>query len=96
MGVKEVGIIVNGATGRIGTTQHLMNVLAPIRAEGGLDVGVDRVMPRLLLIGRDSDALAGLAQTFDAEWVDDLDAALAKPDYPIFFERRQPSSASLR
>ena len=86
MGVKEVGIIVNGATGRIGTTQHLMNVLAPIRAEGGLEVGVDRVMPRLLLIGRDSDALAGLAQTFDAEWVDDLDAALAKPDYPIFFD----------
>ena len=36
MGVKEIGIIVNGATGRIGATQHLSNALAPIRGEGGL------------------------------------------------------------
>ncbi len=36
MAVKEIGIIFNGATGRIGSTQHLANALAPIRAEGGL------------------------------------------------------------
>jgi hypothetical protein len=35
MSVKEIGIILHGATGRIGATQHLANALAPIRAEGG-------------------------------------------------------------
>ena len=87
MAVKEVGIIVNGATGRIGATQHLANVLAPIRAEGGLAVGGDRIVPRLLLLGRDRDALAGLAQTYGIDdWTTDLDAALAKPEFPIFFD----------
>ena len=84
MGVKEVGIILNGASGRIGATQHLANALAPIRAEGGLAAGPDRLLPRLLLVGRDRAALAGLAQTFGAEWTDDLAAALARPDFPIF------------
>jgi predicted dehydrogenase len=87
MAVKEIGIILNGATGRIGATQHLANALAPIRAEGGLAVGADRIMPRLLLLGRDRDALAGLAQTYGIEdWTTDLNAALAKPDFPVFFD----------
>ena len=87
MAVKEIGIILNGATGRIGATQHLANALAPIRAEGGLAVGADRIMPRLLLLGRDRDALAGLAQTYGIEdWTTDFDAALAKSDFPVFFD----------
>jgi len=53
MAVKDIGIILNGATGRIGATQHLANALAPIRAEGGLQAGPDRIVPRLLLLGRD-------------------------------------------
>jgi predicted dehydrogenase len=87
MAVKEIGIILNGATGRIGATQHLANALAPIHAEGGLPIGPDRILPRLLLVGRDRAALAGLAQTFGAEdWTTDLDAALAKPGYSIFLD----------
>src|SRR5579864_6926797 len=87
MAVKEIGIILNGATGRIGATQHLANALAPIRAEGGLPIGPDRILPRLMLVGRDRAALAGLAQTFGAEdWTTDLDAALAKPGYSIFLD----------
>jgi predicted dehydrogenase len=87
MAVKDIGIIVNGATGRIGATQHLANALAPIRAEGGLTVGADRVVPRLLLVGRDRAALAGLAQTFGADdWTTDLDAALGKPGFSIFLD----------
>jgi len=87
MAVKEIGIILNGATGRIGATQHLANALAPIRAEGGLPAGSDRIMPRLLLLGRDREALAGLAQTYGIDdWSSDLDAALARPDFPVFFD----------
>jgi hypothetical protein len=63
MTVKEVGIIVHGATGRIGATQHLANALAPIRAEGGVVSGADRIMPRLLLVGRDAARLEEITTT---------------------------------
>ena len=87
MALKEVGIIFNGATGRIGSTQHLAKALAPIRAEGGLAVGADRIMPRLLLVGRDGERLKAVAQTYGVgDCTTDLDAALAKPDFPIFFD----------
>ena len=44
-------------------------------------------MPRLLLLGRDRDALAGLAQSYGIDdWTTDLDAALARPDFPVFFD----------
>jgi predicted dehydrogenase len=86
MAVKDIGIIVNGATGRIASTQHLANALAPIRAEGGLIAGADRILPHLLLIGRNAGRLADIARAHGAEWTTDLDAALAKPDFPVFFD----------
>ena len=87
MAVREIGIILNGATGRIGSTQHLANALAPIRAEGGLSVGADRVVPRLLLVGRNSARLKAIAQDHGiTRWTTDLDAALTEPDFPIFFD----------
>lgn len=87
LAVKEVGIIVNGATGRIASTQHLAHALGPIRAEGGLAVGPDRIMPRLLLVGRDADRLAGVAQRFGLDqWSTDLEEALARPEFSVFFD----------
>jgi predicted dehydrogenase len=87
MATQTIGIIVNGATGRIGSTQHLANALAPIIAEGGLAIGDDRVLPRLLLVGRDGDRLAAVARAHGiGEWTADLDAALADPAYAIFFD----------
>ena len=87
MTVKEIGIIVHGATGRIGATQHLANALAPIRAEGGLVSGSNRIMPRLLLAGRDATRLEEIARLHGGlEWTTDVDAALAKPAYSIFFD----------
>ena len=87
MAVREVGIIVNGATGRIASTQHLANALLPIRAEGGLTIGDDRIVPRLLLAGRDDGRLATLARSNGIDrWSVDLDAALADPGYSVFFD----------
>ena len=87
MASHTIGIIVNGATGRIGSTQHLANALIPIIAEGGLAVGGDRLVPRLLLMGRDAGRLAAAARTHKlADWSTDLDAALADPAYTIFFD----------
>jgi predicted dehydrogenase len=87
MATTTIGIIINGATGRIGSTQHLHNALVPIRREGGLPVGDERIVPRLLLVGRDAERLAATAKAHDvAEWSTDLDAALANRDFGIFFD----------
>jgi predicted dehydrogenase len=87
MATQSIGIIVNGATGRIGSTQHLANALIPMIAEGGLPLGEDRLMPRLLLVGRDADRLAAVARAHQlADWTTDLGAALADPAYGIFFD----------
>jgi len=87
MATRTIGIIVNGATGRIGSTQHLANALVPIIEEGGLPLGGDRLLPRLLLLGRDADRVARVAAAHGiADWSTDLDAALADPAYAVFFD----------
>src|SRR5215467_15483148 len=87
MASHTIGIIVNGATGRIASTQHLANALIPIIDEGGLALGHDRLVPRLLLAGRDAARLAAVARAHKlADWTTDLAAALADPAYAIFFD----------
>ena len=87
MTTQTIGIIVNGATGRIGSTQHLANALVPIINEGGIALGDGRLIPRLLLVGRDSDRLAAVARTHNiTEWTTDLDTALSDPAWEIFFD----------
>jgi predicted dehydrogenase len=82
----DIGIILNGATGRICSTQHLANALAPIRAEGGLPVGDDRIVPRLMLVGRNAEKLAAIAKNYGAEFTTDLDRALADDDHSVLFD----------
>lgn len=87
MAVTEIGIIVNGATGRIGSTQHLANSLVPIRDAGGLACGDDLLVPKLLLVGRNAEKLGTIAQRHNIEeWTTDLDAALARPDFTVFLD----------
>jgi predicted dehydrogenase len=87
MATRTIGIIVNGATGRIGSTQHLQNALVPIRDEGGLAIGDDRIVPRMMLCGRNAERVAAVARAHNiADWTTDLDAAIANPAYVIFFD----------
>jgi predicted dehydrogenase len=87
MATRTVGIIVHGATGRIASTQHLKHALTPIRAEGGLPVGTDRVIPQVILVGRDKERLAAIArENGGASWTTDLDAALSEPAYTVLFD----------
>jgi predicted dehydrogenase len=86
MATHTIGIILNGATGRICSTQHIANALAPIRDEGGLPAGADRIVPRLMLVGRNAEKLATVAKRHGAEWATDLDKALADPALTIFFD----------
>jgi predicted dehydrogenase len=78
---RRIGVIINGATGRMGTTQHLANLLA-IAAEGGLALrNGDKLIPDPLLVGRNAEALAALAAARGGlRWTTDLAAALAGPD----------------
>ena len=87
MTIRNIGIILNGATGGICSFQHLANSLAPIRAEGGLRIGNETVMPKLLLVGRDEKRLSEIARANGVDaWSTELDSALDDPDYPVFFD----------
>ena len=81
MGDRRIGVIINGATGRMGTTQHMANLLA-IAAEGGLKLeNGDHLIPELLLVGRDAGRLANLAAAHgNQRWTTNLQEALAGPD----------------
>jgi predicted dehydrogenase len=81
MSEHRIGVIINGATGRMGTTQHMANLLA-IAAEGGLKLANgDRLIPDLLLVGRDAGRLEALAAAHgNQRWTTRLEAALAGPE----------------
>ena len=81
MATRRIGVIINGATGRMGTTQHMANLLA-IASEGGLPLrNGDRLVPELLLVGRDPERIAILAEAHGGlRWTTSLDEALAGAD----------------
>ena len=88
MAERRIGIVMNGITGRMGMNQHLIRSIAAIRADGGLKLtSGDVLMPDPILVGRNADKLAALAQAHGiARWTTDLDAALADPKDEIFFD----------
>src|SRR5216684_712452 len=87
MATRNIGIVIEGATGRLGTTQHLRSPMA-IRGEGGLALGGgDRLVPEPLLLGRDPPKLAALAAANGGlRWTTDRDLSLADPDIAIYFD----------
>src|SRR5713226_5358807 len=84
---RPIGIIIEGATGRLGTTQHLHSLLA-IRSEGGLALADgDRLVPEPVLLGRNPAKLAALAAANGGlKWSTDRDACLGDPDIAIYFD----------
>lgn len=85
---RRIGIIVNGATGRMGYRQHLVRSLLAIREQGGVQLANgDLLMPDLLLVGRNEEKLRTVAEKHGlTEWTTDLDEALANPDYEVYFD----------
>ena len=88
MAIQRLGIIMNGVTGRMGMNQHLIRSIKAIREQGGVALrSGDRVMPDPILIGRNADKIAALAQTHGiARWGTDVQAALANADDTVFFD----------
>jgi len=87
MPTRTIGIVIDGATGRLGTTQHLRALLA-LRNEGGLGLANgDQLLPEPLLLGRDPQKLAALsASSGDLRWSTDRGACLADPGIDIYFD----------
>ena len=86
MAQPSIGIIMNGVSGRMGYRQHLLRSILAIRDEGGiLLANGDRVQLVPMLVGRSIPKLKELADRHGIEhYTDDLDEALANPDFPIY------------
>jgi len=85
-GTREVGIIMNGVSGRMGYRQHLVRSILAIRDQGGIELpDGSKVTVRPLLVGRSETKLAEIAAQHGIEdWTTDLDAALADPKWEIY------------
>ncbi|MHA1564300.1 MAG: Gfo/Idh/MocA family protein [Alphaproteobacteria bacterium] len=88
MANREIGIIMHGATGRMGLNQHLVRSILAIRDQGGITLSDgQRLIPKPVLVGRNADKIARLAAQYQiADFGTDIDAALARPDCEIFFD----------
>jgi predicted dehydrogenase len=92
MAVRTVKVIMNGVTGRMGYRQHLVRSILPIRDDGGVAVGDDRIQVVPVLVGRNADKLAKLAELHGiSEWTTDLSEALADPEATIYFDAQVTS-----
>ncbi len=84
---SRIGIIMNGASGRMGYRQHLTRSILPIRDQGGvlLSDGRTRVQVEPILVGRDRKKLQEIADRHNIAHVStDLDACLADPQWDIY------------
>jgi predicted dehydrogenase len=88
MSPESIGVIVNGATGRMGYRQHLMRSLLAIRDEGGLELPDGTVLwPEPLLVGRSDDRLRAIAERHGlTRWTTSLDTALGDPAMSVYFD----------
>ena len=88
MTTHTVGIVMNGVTGRMGLNQHLRRSIQAIVQQGGVRLSdSETIMPRALLVGRNPAKLEAIsAECGGLPWTTDLNAALANPEYSIYFD----------
>ncbi|QEE19307.1 Gfo/Idh/MocA family oxidoreductase [Youhaiella tibetensis] len=88
MAERRIGLIMHGVTGRMGYNQHLVRSILAIRDQGGVALSNgDRLVPDIIIVGRDGEKISRIAQRHNiARWSTDLDAALANPDDTLFFD----------
>ena len=86
--IEQIGIIMNGVTGRMGTNQHLVRSILAIREQGGVKLSDGTtLMPDPVLTGRNEAKLKALAEKYGVEkYTTDLDAVLADEAYSVFFD----------
>lgn len=89
----KIGIILNGATGRMGANQHLARSLMAIINQGGVRINAGEVIiPDPVLVGRNQDRLKSLAfQHGLSRYSTDLDSCLADPHNQVYFDAQLTS-----
>lgn len=87
MPLRSIRIILDGATGRLCTNQHLRALMA-MRADGGVATrSGERVWPEPVLLGRNPEKLAALAAANGGlAWSTDRDACLGDAASLVYFD----------
>jgi predicted dehydrogenase len=88
MATRNVRIVMNGVTGRMGYRQHLLRSVLAIRDDGGIAMpDGSRLQVEPVLVGRNHAKLADIARAHDvAEFTTDLDTALADESTSVYFD----------
>ena len=83
---REIGIIMNGVSGRMGYRQHLVRSILAIRDQGGIELSDgSKVTVKPMLVGRNEQKLAEIAAEHGiTDYTSDLDVALADPQWEIY------------
>jgi predicted dehydrogenase len=89
----KIGVIMNGVTGRMGANQHLLRSILAIIEQGGVQIKPGEViMPDPILVGRNEQKLATLAQVHGlSRYSTDVDACLADSYNQIYFDSQLTS-----
>ena len=84
----NVGIIMNGVTGRMGKNQHLLRSIVEIIRQGGIRISEDEtILPDPILVGRNEAKLKELAELSGVKkYTTDLEKALDDPGYTVYFD----------
>lgn len=87
--MQEIGIIMNGVTGRMGRNQHLIRSILALREEGGIELPTgEYIMPDPLLVGRNERKLQALSEEHNIDrWTVDPDLeSCLEGDDNIYFD----------
>ncbi|HEY1947722.1 MAG TPA: Gfo/Idh/MocA family oxidoreductase [Bryobacteraceae bacterium] len=86
--IHDIGIIMNGVTGRMGLNQHLRRSIYALIKQGGLKISeTETILPRPLLVGRSAAKLDAISKECGGlPYSTDLDAALQDKSYSIYFD----------
>jgi predicted dehydrogenase len=88
MFLHEVGIIMNGVTGRMGLNQHLVRSILAIRDQGGVRISDDEaILPEPLLLGRNENKLKDIVKRFPGlKYSTNFEAAMQNEFYQVYFD----------
>jgi predicted dehydrogenase len=90
---RHFPILMNGVTGRMGRTQHLIRSILAIRQQGGLKLRDGSILwPEPILLGRNELKIRALAREFDLQhWSTNLEQSLADPSVELYFDSQTTS-----
>ena len=85
---RNMGIIMNGVTGRMGLNQHLIRSILAIRKQGGVALADgSALIPNPILVGRNEEKLKQIAAEHGlTRWTTNLARALENADDTIYFD----------